>query len=151
MRFGSTPVRLTSSQITCAPRSSGRTSFSAPPCFPIGVRIASMITASGIKRPLAAQSLPDEAYKSSACLRHKVRAQRGVVQARGQIRDERARGRLRLRLLGLAALCAIEFGQALLNAPFEDTRAESPRAHERRLQLGFGLGISSQRDERLAA
>ncbi len=45
-RDGSTPVRSTSDLTTCAARSSGRTDESAPAYRPIGVRTASMISAS---------------------------------------------------------------------------------------------------------
>src|SRR6185295_7073947 len=45
IRAGSAPVRRTISAITVAPRSSGRTSASAPPCRPTGVRTASTMKA----------------------------------------------------------------------------------------------------------
>ena len=44
-RAGLIPVRSVSALRTCAARSSGRTSFRAPPRFPIGVRTASTMTA----------------------------------------------------------------------------------------------------------
>src|SRR5207247_5891890 len=47
-KAGSTPARRTTSPTTSAPRSSGRTSLSAPWCRPIGVRTAPTITASVI-------------------------------------------------------------------------------------------------------
>src|SRR5260221_670718 len=43
---GSSPIRSTTSRSTTAARSSGRTSFSWPPYFPIGVRTAETMTAS---------------------------------------------------------------------------------------------------------
>src|SRR3990172_749323 len=80
MLWGSRWLRRTSSWITSAARSSGRTSFRTPPYRPTGVRTASMITGSGILPRLVGEESAAGGASGPSGLNHPLQQWRGPVR-----------------------------------------------------------------------
>src|SRR3954447_8977910 len=119
MRAGSTPARFTSSAITTAPRSSGRTSASAPRNRPIGVRTASAIRTSRNEPAIPEIYLLKDTHRGEA-------GDRAAAPV-GQRRERRDREGGRARGLGGCRL-----GIVVDVAGQEDAADQADRAAEQR-------------------